>query len=118
MYNKISSISSVLVETIFRRKRSIINETADYKWEFFNLTGDVIDIGGDHNQPAVNVNESMHLKKHKKVLLDEWKWRKEEIDTELGYFYDVAWEKDPSTGKELLLCYVLMVASSFLLAEI
>lgn len=86
---------------MFRRKK----RSADYKWEFFNLTGDVIEIGGadDHKQTEVFiVDETVHqlVKKDRKVLLDDWKWRREEIDTELGYFYDVAWEKDPFTGKK------------------
>lgn len=76
----------------------------DYKWEYFNLTGDIIDIGNVHDETHTElfrVDENVQLKKNnRKVLIDEWKWRREEIDTELGYFYDVAWEKDPFTGKK------------------
>lgn len=89
--NTTNKTNLVLVET--RKKRS-----TDYKWEFFNLTGDVIDIGGGDEHKQTNIsNKTVQLlpKKDKNALL----WKREEIDTELGYFYDVAWEKDPFTGK-------------------
>lgn len=98
------------MQKLSRHRRSVSNETEFYKWEFFNLTGDVIDIGGstdlanDHIQTNENATENKETNNIKPVnnsksLLDEWKWKREEIDTELGYFYDVAWEPDPFTGK-------------------
>lgn len=63
----------------------------------------MIDIGGPGDQIQVepfNINESIPLRKNSNVLLDDWNWRREEVDTELGYFYDAAWEKDPFTGKK------------------
>lgn len=51
----------------------------------------------------VNISESKVQQKdiltRNNSLLTDWKWRREEIDTEIGYFYDIAWEADPFTGR-------------------
>lgn len=62
----------------------------------------MIDIGGSIDLKVEN--KSLNIKNPSmtktNLVLDEWKWkRREEIDTELGYFYDVAWEPDPFTSK-------------------
>lgn len=74
----------------------------------------MIEIGDfDDYQQTEPHNENTSLyEKSNNVLLEGLNWRREEIDTELGYFYDVAWEKDPFTGKEhthmkMVLCFVL-----------
>lgn len=95
-----------------RKKRSIYfydnnannNVQNVKKWEYFNLTGDVIDIGTNHipediQQQQINItsnsNDTANKVNKPRILYRE----QFHSDDEIGYFYDSAWETNTYSGK-------------------
>lgn len=83
-------------------KRSRERRSTDVKWRSFNLTGDTLDMDSPFDLQEERAEEQQSLirttpasqveitkRKHIKT------WRREQIDNEIGYFYDTAWEKSP-----------------------
>lgn len=84
-----------------REKRSTnLNNTSLIKqWEYFNLTGDVIDIGVEKNSNDENGEEDVKYSKTNSTFLKPRKLYREQYDSdEIGYFYDSAWETNTYSG--------------------
>lgn len=84
----------------FRKKRNTEeNNQQIKKWEFFNLTGDIIDIGNNDRSHIFDYNtEIEHLFNETEqnnffTFNSSNRWIKEGKDSEeIGYFLDTAWE--------------------------
>lgn len=79
------------------------NVEPEAKWSFFNLTGDTIDLDVpsvteetvDETEEIAYTTEDIFVEE---PVTPRRSWRREEIDTDLGYFYDTAWERSPIIG--------------------
>lgn len=86
----------------FRIKRAAsvideLNETTQ-KWEFFNLTGDTIEIDeldSEITEEDDEVSDNGDVPDKLPLGNDSLKWWREQVDSEeIGYFFDTAWEAD------------------------
>lgn len=86
---------STIFKSPFKSKRdtSIVdgsNESSQ-KWEFFNLTGDTIEIDEAENDTIEEPEENEGENSMKNVTKTRW-WREQIDSEEIGYFFDTAWE--------------------------
>lgn len=88
-------------ELAAREKRSISNDNSWItQWEYFNLTGDVIDIdnGGAESKDKQELNKE-NSDRNSQHANKSHKWYREQLDSEeMGYFYDSAWEANTYSG--------------------
>lgn len=92
-----------------RRKRSMIpttddrnnNKNNEEKWEYFNLTGDVIDIGTNERPEDIQQINLTFFNGTNKPEKPRKLYREQFDSDELGYFYDSAWETNTYSGKLL-----------------
>lgn len=83
-----------------RKKRdtapSIQTTGLEVHWEYFNLTGDTLDINDEENETRLSEDDcsgESNITEDVSNDTDTIMWWKQEADPEeIGYFYDTAWE--------------------------
>lgn len=90
-----------LNKSFSRKKRSyFMDNNNTEQWEYFNLTGDIIDLATERNDEEQLENASENSNENQVPANITRKWHREDLDfEEFGYFYDSAWETDMYSGE-------------------
>ncbi|XP_017773383.1 PREDICTED: A disintegrin and metalloproteinase with thrombospondin motifs 3-like [Nicrophorus vespilloides] len=85
----------VFYKKLIRHKRS---------WEFFNLTGDTIDIGfgpEDSDSDEGSAEDDLEEVDGEDIRRPPLEWKRERMDSEeVGYFFDTAWQPTVLTSRK------------------